>query len=161
MRIEFEFENEFEVTARMEGLTPSILHEIAISIDVLTPELGAFIVEQKLSGQVLNKITGKLQESIKPQPVVQASDAIVGEVLQDNSIADYGRVHEWGADIPTRQGNPMRWIGQEGEPVFRFMAKGFTLPERSFMRSALEDFAPRIEDVLLLAIAKGIGESNV
>jgi phage gpG-like protein len=126
---------------------------------LLSPELAAFIVTEKLSGQVLNKISGKLQESIAPQGTVVADDSITGSVLQDSDIASYGVIHEFGGQIPARFGNPlMHWIGRDGEDVYRHFAKGFTLPERSFMRAALEDFSPQVEEAIILAVARGIGE---
>lgn len=158
MNVAFEFENEFEVTARLQGVTPAIISELTSAIELLSPELAAFIIEQKLSGQVLNKVTGQLQSSVRSGPTEISGDAITGTVIQDDSIASYGLIHEYGGDIPSRTGSPMRWIGREGSPIFRNFAKGFTLPERSFMRSALEDFAPYIEESLILAVARGIGE---
>lgn len=158
MSLEFQFENEFEVTARLQGITPAIISELSAAIDLLSPELAAFVIEQKLSGQVLNKVTGKLQESVHSEPTETSGDTITGTVTQDSAIASYGFIHEYGGDIPARFGSPMRWIGREGTPIFRTFARGFTLPERSFMRSALEDFAPYVEESLILAVARGIGE---
>jgi len=160
MHIEFQFENETEITARLGGVTSAIENEIISTISLLTPELAAFVVEQKLSGQVLNKRTGKLQESIKALGVTQGENIVTGTVTQDNDIASYGIIHEFGGNIPSRTGSPMHWIGDEGESVFATFARGFTLPERSFMRSALEDFAPHVEEMILLAVARGIEQGE-
>lgn len=157
MRIAIEFENEFEVTARLTDATPGIVRELAETIPLLSEELSVYVVEQKLSGQVLKRQTGNLQSSVKVDPLIQTESEITGSVFQDPSIASYGYIHEFGGDIPSRRGSPlMHWIGREGEDVYRAFAKGFTLPERSFMRSALEDMAPEIEQQLIIAVARGI-----
>lgn len=158
MNIEFEFANENEIEVKLLGVSPAVENEVAATIGLLSEELAVYIVEQKLSGQVLNKVTGNLQTSVKVSAIDRSTAEILGQVYQDSAIAEYGAIHELGGFIPDRVGD-MHWIGKDGEDVFRRFARGFDVPERSFMRSALGDLAPRIEEQIILAIAKGL-EAN-
>lgn len=155
--IEFTFENETEILANLTSVTPSIVRELTDAILLLSEELAAYIQNEKLSGQVLNEVTGDLKRSVHADPVLSSDSALIGSVVQDRDIAPYGFIHEYGGAIPGRSGL-MAWIGRSGENVVRRFARGFDLPEKSFMRSALEDFAPQIEQNIILAVAKGIGE---
>lgn len=130
-----------EIQARMEtGLYPAAIAGAMAAMARIDVELQSFIVTQKLSGQVLNRITGKLQESIKTFPVVEAGGTVTGGVYQDEEIAPYGKFHELGAEVPERIGNPLRFVTKEGNVVFATRASAFRLPVRSFMFSSAQEF---------------------
>ena len=119
--------------------------------------LARYIKDVQLGGAVLQRRTGRLADSVSPIPAVSAGGVVTGGVIQDSELAPYGRFHEYGAQVPRRYGNPlMRWIGVEGSPIFRATAKGFTLPVRSFMRSALEEYMPVYEAAVIVAIREGL-----
>ena len=70
----------------------------------------------------------------------------------------YAAIHEFGGQIPDRypvNGKALKMqIG--GETIFRTFARGFTMPERSYMRSALSDYRQKIVDDLSNAIGEAI-----
>ena len=115
-----------------------------------------YVKQEKLSGQVLNHITGKLQGSIH-NDIADSPDSIVGRVYSSNAASPYNAAQEYGAIIPDRY--PVNaqalhfYIG--GKEIFAKFAKGFTLKERSYMRSSLaENAAAIIEDIKRAAISE-------
>lgn len=146
--INFTVTGDIELQARMKAAYPACIAAAVETMTQLNQELSRYIVEQKLSGQVLNRITGTLQSSIRPIPTVNVGGVITGGVEQDSGIAPYGKFHEFGAYIPAMRG-PMSWTDSEGNDVFTMHTRGHRLPVRSFMRSALREFTPVYEQAMI------------
>lgn len=142
--LDYSISGDIEIQVRLKAAYPACIAAAIETMTQLDQELARYIVEQKLSGQVLNRITGKLQSSIRPIPTVEAADTITGGVEQDSGIAPYGKFHEWGANIPAMTGM-MQFAGADGSEVFTTKTRAHRLPVRSFMRSALRDFTPVYE----------------
>lgn len=128
--------------SRVAGL-PARLHAgLVTTVTRETLELQRHVVEDKLSGQVLNVRTGTLRRSITQQ-VVDAGGTIVGRV---GTNLRYGLAHEFGATIQhpgsvPRRAKALHWIAASGASVFAMSTRPHVirLPERSFLRSALAD----------------------
>jgi len=58
--------------------------------------LGRYIQTEKLSGQVLHRVTGKLADSVRLVPASQQGTVIEGGVASAGGAAWYGRLHEYG-----------------------------------------------------------------
>lgn len=107
------------------------------------------VMDNRLSGQVLNIRTGNLRRSIHQQ-VTSSGGLVVGEV---NTNVRYGAAHEYGFAGTVNVKASMRQIRQAfGRPLkspryvqIRAHARNVKLPERSFLRSALRDMKPEIE----------------
>lgn len=105
--------------------------------------------KEKLSGSVLNVRTGTLRRSIsmKIQESKGSITATVGTTLR------YGAVHEYGYSGPQQVGEHMRKVSQAfGRPLtkptlakVRAHVRQVKFPERSFLRTSLEENAQEIQ----------------
>ena len=116
----------------------------------------ANLVRRKLSGEVLNVVTGNLRRSIF-EDVEDMGTAVFGRVYGAGDVP-YGAIHEFGGmtnahEIVARNAKALHFI-LNGEDVYRrrVMHPGARMPERSFMRSSLADMRAEIEDRLRAAI---------
>lgn len=118
------------------------------------------VMDNRLSGQVLNIRTGKLHRSIHQQ-VTSSGGLVVGEV---NTNVRYGVAHEYGFAGTVNVKASMRQIRQAfGRPLkspryvqIRAHTRNVKLPERSFLRSALRDMKPDIEANLQKSIERAL-----
>ena len=107
------------------------------------------VMQNRLSGQVLNVRTGNLRRSIH-QRVTNTGGAVIGEV---NTNVRYGKAHEYGFAGTVNVKASLRQVRQAfGRPLkspryvqVRAHSRNVRLPERSFLRSALRDMRPMIE----------------
>lgn len=114
------------------------------------------VMENRLSGQVLNVRTGNLRRSIH-QRVTNTGSAVIGEV---NTNVRYGKAHEYGFVGTVNVKASLRQVRQAfGRPLkspryvqVRAHPRNVRLPERSFLRSALRDMKPMIETDLQKSI---------
>jgi phage gpG-like protein len=147
------------LVARLEAM-PGRLHAgVARAVTRLGLALQRRVQAEKLSGQVLKVRTGSLRSSINTriENTATAISAVVG-----TNIA-YGRVHEYGFDGTVQVRAHLRQITEAfGRPIapttvgMRAHSRHIRLPERSFLRSALAEMAPRIEAELREAVGAAI-----
>jgi phage gpG-like protein len=108
-------------------------------------------VQDRLSGEVLSSRSGALKSSIGFR-IDQHSTAVTGTVFSDNA---YARVHEYGFAGTVNVKASLRRITEAfGRPIagktieVKAYTRRMNLPERSFLRSALDDMAPAIRDAV-------------
>jgi hypothetical protein len=134
-----------EVIQRFANLPERAHGALVAEVTTLALELQAHVVQDKLQGQVLNHITGRLQSSIQHDVQVSGT-TVTGRVYANTSTAPYAGAQEFGATIPDRYPVNAKalhfFVG--ADEVFAKFARGFTLPERSYLRSSLEDYKERI-----------------
>lgn len=113
-------------------------------------------VERNLSGQVLQQRSGRLADSIAIA-VERAGPGVTATVSSDSP---YAAIHEYGGIIPARTVLPQSaralafpWRGRQ-RFFKRVQLPAVTMPERSFMRSALAETMPEIEAALAAAVAE-------
>ena len=114
------------------------------------------VMQNRLSGQVLNVRTGNLRRSIH-QRVTNTGSAVIGEV---NTNVRYGKAHEYGFAGTVNVKASLRQVRQAfGRPLknpryvqVRAHSRNVRLPERSFLRTALRDMKPMIETDLQKSI---------
>jgi HK97 gp10 family phage protein len=140
--------------AKLEAMPGRVHDGIARAVTRLGFELRRR-VPQKLSGDVLKVRSGSLRSSINTQ--IEDSGSAVAATVGTN--IDYARYHEYGVArswfIEARDAKALRFnIG--GETLFRRRVTHPPLPERSFLRSALAEMAPAIEEELREAVAEAI-----
>ena len=112
-------------------------------------KLQSEVMENRLSGQVLNVRTGNLRRSIH-QRVTNTGGAVIGEV---NTNVRYGAAHEYGFAGTVNVKASLRQVRQAfGRPLkspryiqVKAHSRNVRLPERSFLRTALRDMKPEIE----------------
>ncbi len=118
------------------------------------------IVQAKLSGEVLQLRTGALLRSITVETNEDA-DGIGARVLSDGSVP-YARIQEFGGRIAIPEIAPATAkalaFNYAGRLAFakRTAAHVVDLPERSYMRSSLAEFAPGFVGRLREAFAETI-----
>lgn len=144
------------VTARLTQVDTVVFAAIAERVAVYTAQLETYVETQKLQGQVLRHITGKLSASIEHDFPVSTDTKIQGRVFSNDTVA-YAAIHEFGGVIPAHFVFPDTakalhfFIG--GREVFAAYAEipDVTMPERSFLRSSLRENAERFERGIMKA----------
>jgi HK97 gp10 family phage protein len=146
------------VIARLNAMGPDLRRGLARAVTRLGFELQRKVQAEKLTGQVLRVRTGSLRSSIHTQ-VSAAGDQVAASV---GTNIRYARIHEYGGTIPAHTVTPKSaralaffWKGEQ-----RFFRRveipAVTMPERSFLRSALREMTPRIEAGLKEAVAEAL-----
>lgn len=126
----------------------------------LALKLERHIKEDKLSGQVLNVRSGALRRSIFTT-IESRGDYVVATVASSSDVK-YGRIHEFGGTIHVPEIFPVKaqalHFVVNGKDVFakHVKAHDVTMPERSFMRSALTD----MRDDIVSEIRKTVEEAG-
>lgn len=126
--------------ARFKGMPGRLREELRNGIGRAVLKLQAYVKDGKLSGQVLNVRTGRLRRSIAQQ-VTDEGQRVVG-IVGTNVV--YARVHEYGFSGTVDVREHLRRAKSGALQAVRGHSRHVNLPERSFLRSALEDMAPDI-----------------
>lgn len=140
-----------EAIATFQKMPRTLHDELLKAITILALDLERHVKTDKLEGQVLNHITGRLQGSIHSETNDKGTE-IIGRVY--SSGCNYAAIHEYGfsGTETVREHIRTHVFGREVDP---FTVPSFTremnMPERSFLRSALQDFQEQI--------VKGIGDA--
>lgn len=138
------------VILRFERMPVALRTELRGEIVSLTQQLAAR-VRENLSGRVLNKRTGALYNAIRSE-MVENVGTVYGRVYVDPSspAARYAAAHEFGVTTSPHVILPVGAAALhffiDGHEVFarRVNHPGSKIPERSYMRSALDDMRDQI-----------------
>lgn len=146
------------VIARLGAVYPNVYASILAAMTKLGLDLKAIVVDQNLSGAVLNRKTGTLAGA---QNLTMTSDdtQIQAQVGFNSATVPYGKMHEFGVPkswvIEAKRAKALRFeIG--GTVFFRKSVVHPPLPERSFLRAALAQIAPQVLPELQAAVNSGI-----
>lgn len=144
------------VIARFTSMPDKVHNNLVRAVTTSTLNLRTHIVRDKLNGQVLQRRTGRLGQSIQTE-VTNTSTTITGIVYSAGDVK-YARIHEFGG-----QTAPHIIVPKNAQALYfngRFAKKvnhpGSKIPERSYMRSSLADMAAEISANLKAAVAEGI-----
>jgi len=110
-----------------------------------------YIVGEELHGQVLKQRSGRLAGSIRAIPASRSGSEITGAVEGGGGPAFYARVHEYGGqkEYPIVPVNAKALMFQAGgETIFAKRVNHPPLPERPFMRPALQNMKATIIEEL-------------
>jgi phage gpG-like protein len=142
------------VEARLTRMGPAIRAALAKAVEREAIALQR-LVKEKLSGPVLKNKTGRLRRSINYR-VSESETAVSGSV---GTNVRYARAHELGFDGVVSVREHLRHITQAfGRPITPVDAvvpthsRHMHLPQRSFLRSSLEERAPQIRESLIAAV---------
>lgn len=126
---------------------PEIQGACRVSMARIVLKLTSKIKGEKLSGQVLKNKTGTLRRSISPSVSPVSSTSVIGKV---GTNIEYASIHEYGGKTPPHVILPKRgkalafnWKGKD-MVLAKVNHPGSQMPERSFMRTALEEMRPEI-----------------
>ena len=143
------------VTANFTSMNDKIRRELESTIRRLTLELTNNIKSGKLTGQVLKVRTGRLRNSIHNKVNV-STNAVVGTV---STNVKYAAIHEYGFNGSENVKGHLRKIkqafGKSISPktiVINSFQRNMVMPERSFMRTALNEMQARIRNEIDSAV---------
>jgi phage gpG-like protein len=112
--------------------------------------LQQYIVQQKLSGQVLHHKSGKLASSVIQR--VETTEGRIAAIVQAGGLAvSYAGVHEYGGTFQIPEHLSVSRSGKQ----FTVHAHSATYPERSYMRTSLDENT----DMFLEEVSKAIGDA--
>lgn len=130
------------------------------SLDAWATELAGYIKANKLSGDPLNRRSGRLSSSVHPV-TSQTSDTVSGGAGGGAGVP-YAKIHEFGGLIPAHQVvvKNAQALSFTIDGVRRFAKSvqipDVTMPERSYMRSGFEERAPSGIEQLRAAVKAAI-----
>jgi phage gpG-like protein len=140
---------EGEILARLRAIPDAVNWGLARAITKLGIDLQNKVQQDELSGQVLTIRSGALKSSIELR-IDQGASGITASIFSDS---DYARAHEFGFSGTVDVRASLRNIKEAfGRPIsektinVRAYRRRMNLPERSFLRSAMEEMAPEIRD---------------
>jgi phage gpG-like protein len=141
------------LAALPQTLAARLTQEVARLGDVLRDR-----VERNLTGGVLQRRSGRLAGSIG----VAVERSGLSATATVSSDAPYAAIHEYGGVIPARTILPRSaralafpWRGKQ-RFLKRVQLPAVTMPERSFMRSALDETAPEITAAIEAAASEAL-----
>jgi len=146
---------------RLLGDAPAKINAAAkSSLDAFAAELAGYIKANKLSGDPLNRRSGRLSSSVHPV-TSQTSDSVSGGAGGGAGVP-YARIHEYGGVIPAHQMvvKNAQALCFTVDGVRRFAKSvqipDVQMPERSYMRSGFEEQAPSGIEQLRAAVKAAI-----
>ena len=150
------------VVRKLQSIPTKIRIKLAEEIKRQWFGLQSHVVSRKLSGQVLKRVTGNLASSINVGGSKSASEFIEGGsgdiIGRVGTRVRYARIHEFGGTV-TVKAHTRRFTQVYGRPVEPGIANvgAYTMhmPERSFLRSSLNDR----ETTIRAALRRAVGEA--
>jgi hypothetical protein len=150
-----------KVLAKLRDIPVSINSGLLKAITKLGIDLQHKVQQDELTGQKLVARSGSLKSSIDLQ-VDQSATAVTSSVFTDSV---YARAHEYGFAGTVNVRASLRRITEAfGRPIpdkiinVRAYSRKMDLPERSFLRSALEEMAPAIRDEVEASLRESVTE---
>lgn len=145
-----------EVKLWLANMPASIRQRLEDAIYGLTERLRTHVVRDKLVGQVLNRRTGRLGQSIQSR-IENARSHITGYVYSSGDVK-YAAIHEYGGRTPPHVILPKNKKALHFNGIFatRVNHPGSQMPERSFLRSSLADMKNEIMQRMERAVIEGM-----
>lgn len=150
--LQLSLDGQNELIDRFSAMPEQLRAAMARKADALAQSLYSTVVDDKLSGGVLNIVSGGLRNSIRSQ-VVQQGDEVSASVFTDGSAA-YAAIQEYGGktaahDILPDKARALAFLF-DGKRAFARIVHhpGSQIPERSYLRSALDDQGDDITQAL-------------
>ncbi|HUO12094.1 MAG TPA: HK97 gp10 family phage protein [Caulobacteraceae bacterium] len=141
---------------RLENLPAAVLAAVASTSAALAAQL-AGLVQQKLTGGVLESRTGALAASIQIQGPNIDGDKVVTTVISAGDLK-YAAIQEFGGvtgphDILPDRAKALAFV-VGGRQLFAKLVHhpGSRIPERSYLRSSLAEMAGQIEADMKAAV---------
>lgn len=149
------------VDRRFRNMPDSVRRALTTKVLSLVLRLETHIKNDKLSGQVLNTVTGRLKRSIHHQVSETSTGAIVGSVFSTGDVP-YASIHEFGGQTSPHVIVPVKAKAlafmMEGKEVFAKIVHhpGSRIPQRSYLRSSLADMRETIRSEIAQAVREAV-----
>lgn len=148
--------NAESLIASLRGFNARFISRLEYAVRRLAIEVQTAVKDTKLSGQVLKVRTGTLRRSINQE--VRVSSKSVEAIIGTN--VEYAAAHEYGGPFQVKAHLRMMrtaWNRPVKNPrMIQVRAHTVNMPERSFLRTTLNEFQPRIENGLRSAAMEAI-----
>jgi phage gpG-like protein len=147
-----------ELIARLNEMPTAVHHALFVKITDLSLRLEKWVKTQKLDGQVLNRISGRLARSIMNKVTADAA-TIMARIFSSGDVK-YAGIHEFGGTTSPHIIEPKKAAALAfavgGKMVFarRVNHPGSKMPMRSFMRSSLQDMSTTISAEMKETVVK-------
>lgn len=152
MKVSATLEGGDHAVARFKDMPPKLRTELKVGITRAALAVQRDSVANKLSGQVLNVRTGRLRRSITTR-VEDDGDQVTGIV---GTNAEYAAAHEYGFEGVVTVREHLRRTVLGNEATVRAHDRHMNIPEKSFLRSALNDMQPQIRSEFQQAAARAL-----
>jgi phage gpG-like protein len=143
-----ELEGLQETNSRLDRYPAALQAALAVKASQLAAALVNLVKNNKLSGSVLNTRTGALRDSIAANVTVDADGALTS--VGSEGDVKYAAIQEYGGKtsaheiLPAKAGMLAFIVGDTRHFARRVEHPGSVIPERSYLRSALEDMKEEI-----------------
>lgn len=155
MMVHYEVDSDIALSKHADQIAQAVKQSIGRS----TLKLLNKVKREKLSGQILNVRTGRLRRSIT-QKIIESSDAYSGIV---GTNVEYAAGHEYGFKGSVNVREHLRTVkqawGKSIQPkkvLIKAHSRQVDLPEKSFLRSALQDMRTEIKADLQMSIGRSV-----
>jgi phage gpG-like protein len=148
-----------QTSARLDGYPAALQAALVAKADELAAALADLVKSDKLAGAVLNSRTGTLADSITASVAADA-DGVRASVGSDGDVK-YAAIQEYGGKTGAHEILPVKGaalafvVGDAQHFARRVEHPGSVIPERSYLRSALED----MKDEILAALGDAAAEA--
>jgi phage gpG-like protein len=145
---------------RFDRLGADVQASLFATSQALAASLAAHVQQDKLSGQVLNRLSGDLAGSIAA--MVEVGDGVVTAQVFAANPPPYAAILEFGGVIPAHDVRPVSAEALsfliDGRRVFAKVAHipDVTVPAHAYLRSSLQDMAAEITTELQQAVARAL-----
>ena len=154
-----ELRGDKELIARLDQMPERVRASLYNKVASLASILKTYIIDKKLSGQVLHHRSGDLWRSIHDE-ATQSANAVLGRVY--SAGVPYAAIHEYGGKtsahiIEAKTAQALRFE-KGGEEIFAKSVNhpGSVMTERSYMRSSLADKKDEIIEGMNDAVMQGV-----
>lgn len=153
------------LVARLGAMPQAVRQALQKKVTILALKLENKVKTEKLNGQVLNRISGRLARSIAYK--VDVTDtSVYGRVFSSGDVK-YAAIHEYGGTtaphlILPKKAKALAFINSGGDQVFaqKVNHPGSRMPERSYLRSSLKEMSSEIslgmKEAVIGTIRKGV-----
>ena len=137
-----------ETSAQLDGYPAALQAALGAKADELAAALADLVRSDKLAGGVLNSRTGTLADSISASVTADA-DGVLASVGSEGDVK-YAAIQEYGGktsahEILPVKGDALAFVAGGAQHFARRVEHpGSVIPERSYLRSALEDMTDEI-----------------
>jgi phage gpG-like protein len=142
-----------ETSARFDAYPAALQAALGAKATELAAALADLVKDNKLSGAVLNAGSGTLRDSIGASVTADA-EGVLASVGSEGDVK-YAAIQEYGGktsahEILPVKGDVLAFVAGNGQHFARRVEHpGSLIPERSYLRSSLED----MKDEILAALA--------
>ena len=148
-----------ETSARFDAYPAALQAALGAKATELAAALADLVKDNKLSGTVLNPGSGALRDSIAAS-ITANSDGVLASVGSEGDVK-YAAIQEYGGKTSAHEILPVKddvlaFVAGDGQHFARRIEHpGSVIPERSYLRSSLED----MKDEILATLASAAAEA--